>query len=386
MTFILTREQAYELAWAAPLTTLSADMGISNVALGKSFRQSGIPLPAPGYWNKLKAGKPAKRILLSDPHLGTERFVHISGNLTELVHQSISGEPGERDEPWEPIAILKDRFVKSLPNLSLPRGSNWTHRGVQRLLDKDERTIAKREGAPELFARFYQPKFGDALGSRRLKFINRLGYALEKIGGSLHVTDDDASLLDLRIGSGSATCRINFRDRDLCMSDFAVDRYSERFKAKWADDDKGRLETKLPEIIVEAAVASWERELQWREQLRAHRIQREAELEAEAARQRAVEEEQQRRAEKKARKQARKRLVALARGADDATLIRGYVQQARQRLAQELPEEHLAAWSDWALGFADSIDPWMNGEALQQVRDLPHGDVPTPVQQDEEER
>ncbi|MBJ3784029.1 hypothetical protein [Devosia sediminis] len=368
MQFILTREQAYELAWSAPLTTLALDMGISNVALGKSFRVAGIPLPGPGYWNKLKAGKPARRLLLADPHLGSARFVHISGNLTGLVRRSITGEPGERADPWEPTELLKNRFVSSLRSLSLPQGSKWVHRGVQRLLDKDDRTVAKAEGSHPIFAQIYRPKFRDALGVRRLKFINRLAYALERAGGSLSITNDEASVLDLHIGSGSATCRIEYRDRDLCVSDFSTDRYGQTFRAKWADDETGRLEAKLSDIIIDAAVAAWSQELKWRDDVKARRIQRELELEAEAARRRALAEEQQRQAEKKARRRARKKLVALARGADEATLIRRYVRDAQERLGQGLSEEELVAWTSWALRFADSIDPWKNGDALHHAK------------------
>jgi len=53
----LSREDLYELAWSKPISELSKDFGISDVALAKRCRRLGIPLPGRGYWARVDAGQ-----------------------------------------------------------------------------------------------------------------------------------------------------------------------------------------------------------------------------------------------------------------------------------------------------------------------------------------
>lgn len=54
----LTREGLYELVWAAPLSTLAAQWGISRNGLAKVCDRLMIPYPGRGYWNARKAERP----------------------------------------------------------------------------------------------------------------------------------------------------------------------------------------------------------------------------------------------------------------------------------------------------------------------------------------
>lgn len=44
MSFVLTREQLYDLVWSEPMQGLSKQIGISNVVLAKHCRKVGIPV------------------------------------------------------------------------------------------------------------------------------------------------------------------------------------------------------------------------------------------------------------------------------------------------------------------------------------------------------
>jgi hypothetical protein len=81
---ILTRRELYDLVWSKPLRDVAADLGISDVGIAKVCERHRVPRPEQGYWNKMHAGKPAKRSIfvdVNDVHLNR---VEINGALTQL--------------------------------------------------------------------------------------------------------------------------------------------------------------------------------------------------------------------------------------------------------------------------------------------------------------
>jgi hypothetical protein len=74
----LSREDLYELAWSKPISELSKDFGISDVALAKRCRRLGIPLPGRGYWARVDAGQKPYRPKLPE----REPQWHDQGALT----------------------------------------------------------------------------------------------------------------------------------------------------------------------------------------------------------------------------------------------------------------------------------------------------------------
>ena len=51
----MSRLQLYNLVWAAPVTGLAPQYGISDVALKNTCRKFDIPVPPRGYWARLQA-------------------------------------------------------------------------------------------------------------------------------------------------------------------------------------------------------------------------------------------------------------------------------------------------------------------------------------------
>ena len=51
-----SRVELFELVWSKPMTHLSKELGLSDVGLRKICVKYGIPLPARGYWARLKFG------------------------------------------------------------------------------------------------------------------------------------------------------------------------------------------------------------------------------------------------------------------------------------------------------------------------------------------
>ncbi|MCC6777934.1 MAG: hypothetical protein IT537_15075 [Hyphomicrobiales bacterium] len=94
MSFVLTRDQLYDLVWSEPMQRLSKHIGISDVAIAKHCRKVGVPVPKRGYWNKLLAGKRVVKASLPERDLVTLNRIEMSGSLPPELRQRIKGEPG----------------------------------------------------------------------------------------------------------------------------------------------------------------------------------------------------------------------------------------------------------------------------------------------------
>jgi len=239
---------------------------------------------------------------------------------------------------------------------------------VQRLLLRDERTIAKRDARDEIFRQFYKPKFADPLQVRKLKFINQLAYAMERVGGQLRIEDDEATAITLTLGNGHAHCKILIVEKGFALTDPQQESPSRNAKARWVEEPGNRIETHLRDIVLSAALTCWEYTVRWRESDRRLRLQEEARVRALAEQVRAAEEREAINARKRQLKKVRKQLVSAARGADEAAIIRKYVEQSKARLKEDVPADELDAWAVWALSVADELDPWKEGKALKLLR------------------
>ncbi len=60
----LTREALYDLVWSEPGTHVARRFGVSDVAVAKWCRRTGVPRPPAGYWARLRAGRAASKASL----------------------------------------------------------------------------------------------------------------------------------------------------------------------------------------------------------------------------------------------------------------------------------------------------------------------------------
>src|SRR5665647_1904418 len=58
---VYERERLYGEVWAEPVIKVAEKYDVSGVALAKTCRKLGVPLPPRGYWAKAEAGKAPKR-------------------------------------------------------------------------------------------------------------------------------------------------------------------------------------------------------------------------------------------------------------------------------------------------------------------------------------
>lgn len=60
----VSRETLYVEVWSEPVTEVATRYGLSDVGLVKICKKLFIPVPGRGYWAKLKAGRPTRRLPL----------------------------------------------------------------------------------------------------------------------------------------------------------------------------------------------------------------------------------------------------------------------------------------------------------------------------------
>jgi len=72
---ICDRDTLYEEVWKEPMQVVAKRYGVSDVALAKTCRKLGVPVPGRGYWAKLKAGRADPRPALPPPEVGQRKAV-----------------------------------------------------------------------------------------------------------------------------------------------------------------------------------------------------------------------------------------------------------------------------------------------------------------------
>lgn len=94
----MRRSELYEKVWSEPVGDVARTLGISGVALGKTCRRHGIPVPPRGYWARRNTGRESVRPPLPKAELDTEIPFPRS---TPEVQDQIRREQQERKEQAE---------------------------------------------------------------------------------------------------------------------------------------------------------------------------------------------------------------------------------------------------------------------------------------------
>jgi hypothetical protein len=397
MTFTLTREQLYELVWSEPMQKIAAQVGISDVAIAKNCRKTGIPVPERGYWNKLQAGQEVTKAELAPRDLGTINHIEMSGTLTPELRARIRDEPGAENENAESIEQLAQRFRKRIGKVSVPRGFANCHPAIAALLRKDEKIRQKHAELPYYWR---DPEFETPFERRRLRILNGLFLAITAdAGGGGWIRGDKTSEIAITIGSTHVMIvleRIGHqRGRKAPVPADTEDKLRLRIDHHWPvasdvvmhwDDREGTpLEDQMTDIIVGMAVAGEHFRREWIAQQRERDRQRREEEERAARKRR---EEAERRTRERLAAAAKAKVDALrsdAAGWREAENIRAYVATARMAAAGQAGDAAIERWACWAEGVADRLDPFISGRAIESIRgSAGHSqEVPATPQQEE---
>ena len=236
----LTREQLYEKVWAVPTTQLAAELGISDVALGKRCKKLNVPKPTPGYWAKVAAGqKPEKA-----PLPPTTAVVFVQAAAKPLP--KVLSLP-ETIEQWHPLAAeLLRKLTATKPN-------------YDKRLWSEELTLPKvkvGKGSIELAAKCFHVIVSN-VESVGIPFRKGQGYHnpgfFRKGNDRLYLGIEEElveSTETIRRRSWQAPEERRIPSGRLTFSLYK-DRYSNRDAKQWKDDGKTSLEALLAEIVAE---------------------------------------------------------------------------------------------------------------------------------------
>lgn len=362
---------------------LAAQVGMSDVGLRKMLRSHGVSLPMQGHWNKVRAGakvsSPPKAPVRRPGETGRIRIdPRLAPFVPEAAPISACGPFATKFVP-EGLEELRERELKAIGRVAVPRTLERHHPGLSSVLQKEQR---RREKPHD------EPYFDSPLWQRRFRLINALFIALAKrdCGGDIHEQNQDIVAHAL-IGDTSISIELEISGKfrkimrwgryipapdlpastplSLTIKGFA----SDPFEREWRDDGDGSLETKVGQIAAELIVAG---EATFRKRL--------AENEAKAERERIAQEakEEQERIEREERRLARikalndERVANLHRSGELLRLaadVRSLVAQLRSTssVRDRVDSATLAEWAAWALEEADRIDPVLSGQFLSHM-------------------
>jgi hypothetical protein len=374
----VSREQLYELAWSAPTRQLAAELGVSDSALAKALRQHGIPLPQPGYWTKLEAGKPVRRTLLPARKPGQDSHLLVQDALADRFR----AEPGTAPRPDGPFASeavpedldqLRRNVLHAIGKISVSQTLKRPHRALQVLLRRDERRRDKIAASTDP-RRELAPVFDHPDQERKLRIVNALMHVLTPMGHDCDVWGEHEPSFRARVGDQDVQVQIrqagettptHRRHGDAppapSKSPLGIELFPdlpEGFPRRW-EDGAVKLETRIAEIaasIVAAGEALYRLSIAERLELEARRNVWSEERRQEAAAKRNTE-----------RLEALHRSAAMLRQADDLRALIASVSVAIENGHRSLDPIAFGQWRHWAMSEADRLDPVMSGQVDEHL-------------------
>ncbi|MFK5914130.1 MAG: hypothetical protein QM484_07130 [Woeseiaceae bacterium] len=371
MSYKISRQDLYDLVWLKPLRVLAKEFNVSDVALGKTCRRSGIPRPGAGYWAKLKSGKPTIKAKLQPRFPGFPEIIEIGRQHyrpyddSKLINEPIPSPPTFDEN----ISDVEERIKKIVNKVSYPTLSNKTHQLIIRFLKQDEdRKIEYQKYKIDLYA----PKFTTAIEKRRLRILNAIFSACSALGckAIMSISKYDYDNRDASIKVGEHQVSFNLKLLEVKGKNNKIEVINDRLQISvgpvnrksepiyWFDNNELLIENHLTEIVNKILLTG---EMQYRDNMQWQyewKLERREDL-IEEERQRKIEEE--RKAHELKEKQDKERvgkLLGEAKALQHARTIREYVETVEQNI-ESIPENHekVGEWAKWALKEADRIDP-----------------------------
>ena len=371
MSTNLTRKALYELVWSQPRTHIAKSLGVSDVWIGKQCRKLNIPVPPAGYWASLAAGSKLKAKYRQPPLIYTvaERIQEDHDNTAiQLKNLELQNEVAHLPEApafKESVEAAVERYVTFLSKPAVPRRELERHPVVQRLLTEDDRLATLNRPYS-----WEQPRYRSVEGKAILAALDCLAGYWEACGFSVTASGrhnirlavtapsymrqfeiDTAPAAPSSVRRGGPSRRVPLAiwlDRD-----WRDPRNKDKPTMGFDDVDADTIKA-LTTLLVTKCEESFRANMVWRHQrivdakMQALRAAAEAERKATEEREAAI----------RALHNKRQRLLFKAvNRAEQAQAIRELVAGLQNNpRAEELDQQLLARWSNWALQHADALD------------------------------
>ena len=190
----LTRDQLYDLIWSKPTITLAKEFGLSDNGLRKICKKFNIPLPYLGYWQKLKHGKPVRKIKL------TARF---EGKDEIIINPSNENPEATKKEISTRTSLIKEIDSKHKHLLEVP--SRLSNPDVLIIRAREALTVNKNywldHGLIETHSEYLKIKVDPDNVSRALRFMDTLIKLLRARGYEIKIGQNGSyvELFDQRL-------------------------------------------------------------------------------------------------------------------------------------------------------------------------------------------
>ena len=364
----LTREGLYDRVWSTPMVKLAAEFGKSGRGLAKLCERHKIPVPQRGYWARIQHGQRPRRPPLAETKAGEDRKI--------VIHPTPPPEPASPVSPQAAEAIAAEKAdvnrIHVVDVLESPH----------RLVKQAQAALRTRKTHPY----GVEPRRGDRLDirvgpdsvDRALRIMDALVKALVGRGMRVHISDDwgTPTLVtvrgeEIRI---SLTEKLDRRERKLSREErrkqvrgqwfgeryvyspsgrLALQVHGDSMRSvwrSWRDGKRRKIEDRLNDFVEGLHLAVEERQEERRQT-----VIRQAQWAEERARQ---EEEQRRRWEEQHRReQCDKEVASWAKSQQ----LRAYADAVRTAAIRKhgaiAPGSKLDQWLEWAIRYADSLDP-----------------------------
>ena len=378
-----TRSEMFSLVWSAPMRSVAAELGLSDVGLKKAVRKAGIPTPPQGYWNRVAAGRKVEpRPTLPPRGFGASDDIWIGGNYW----QHHEPPPGPNDPaPIAPtfdesMESVRKRVEKAVGKVARARDLSTPHPAIG-LVIQDEADRAEKMRTARWPSSSDAPRFDSPLDQRRLRLLNAICYGVAKAGVKAQLWRKEEPVIHLETGAVSLPLiarkliskgKNAATDKRLSIVVGGISGHHETVVAQWDDTEGRKLETMLTEMAVELIVLMEQRYRDSRVHHHEWLIERQAAAVKAAEQARIEAENRERERIKKLEQERVEQLLADADQLRQAQAIRAYVAEVAELYgSQSAPTEGATfhEWRAWALAQADRIDPVKNGRFLKSVKD-----------------
>lgn len=186
-----SRRDLYDLVWSEPMKTLAGRFGISDVALKKTCAQAAIPTPERGYWARKDAGKETVQIPLPECPIGmNEEVVVARGNdygYPQWSEAELLGPLPAKPEFQEPLESVRERVVRTIGEVKVPRSVQTWNPQIERLFKADEQRRSKQQASsyPSVWD---GPIFDTPFEQRRLRILNALSFSVAKFNAKVNIS------------------------------------------------------------------------------------------------------------------------------------------------------------------------------------------------------
>lgn len=328
----ITREQLYKLAWLMPLEILAQKLSISSRRLIKILDKLQVPYPRPSYWKRKQAGKIVLQRGLPNPLSDTPAHVVIKRqeerkNLTQELRN------------WHPVIAKWRDEMKSMIATHPSLAGAW-----------HESELRKHAILNRIFVGV--ERHGIRPLERRERDTVRFTYESVELACTLREKRR-------RVAVKKPGEKATFHNFELTGDfTFKIESYvapTDRFRRKWEENAKTRLEKMIPDIVIALSQAG-QKHLRWKQQ------------EHEATPKRLEERQRAEEAELRQRREQRRwrAFVGYAERLNTIDKLRILIDHLERETASPstvIADRQISEWLQWAKDRLEAFNPLRIGVA-----------------------